>query len=272
MSITFPRIVPNEFQFGRKKRLPAKLGAMVEFLEGEEKGRQVPLAYEKTILGRKFADILVRDIKVSSSHVAIEYHNRKFRIVDLGSTNGTFLGDRKIQESSLDIGQKVKIGESVFRIILDPESATKLLEGRPIDLKAHIGGLSALIEHEFIQEDIEVVNTATMKISPQRQSNVEQNIELEIISGNGKGQRFSFSKQSISIGRVQSDLILHDPDVSRKHVLLEKGEGEQIILRDLASTNGTFVNDRRVTNCVLSVEDRIRVGQTTIVFRGVRRQ
>lgn len=76
-------------------------------------------------------------------------------------------------------------------------------------------------------------------------------------------------------------VLLDDRDVSRRHARLEIVDGE-LVLIDLGSTNGTFVNDARVTRQVLVIGDHVRIGRyeltwtfvdpqaTAIVNRGMR--
>jgi ABC transport system ATP-binding/permease protein len=251
---------------GKKRLLPAGLGAVLEFTDGDEKGRKVPLMFERTILGRKFGDILVRDIIVSGTHLAIEYRAGSFRVVDLGSSNGTFVEGRRVKEQAVQLGQEVRMGECAFRLKLDPAEAERLLEEQPVRSGTAQSGLSDLIEKEFIRGES---GGDTLMIGASPEKAVKHQIRVRIVNGPDRGKNFTFSKSSVVIGRMNADLTLHDPDVSRKHAMLERGEGGQVILRDLASANGTFVNQRSVANCVLAPNDQIKVGQTTIIFQGV---
>jgi len=45
----------------------------------------------------------------------------------------------------------------------------------------------------------------------------------------------------VAIGRQDADLVLQDPEVSRRHALLRRS-GKTVVVEDLDSTNGTFVN------------------------------
>lgn len=68
-----------------------------------------------------------------------------------------------------------------------------------------------------------------------------------------------------TVGRaVRSDFILDAAMVSRIHCRLSVGDDGQLIVEDLESTNGTFVNDERVTRAVLSTGDRLRVGRVVL--------
>src|SRR5262245_5749045 len=73
-----------------RRTLPPEVGAVVEFLDGEEKGKQVPLIFTRTILGRKYGDILIRDLQASGTHAAIEIRKDGIWLIDLQSSNGTF--------------------------------------------------------------------------------------------------------------------------------------------------------------------------------------
>ena len=67
--------------------------------------------------------------------------------------------------------------------------------------------------------------------------------------------------------RASADIILRDPNVSRRHAeLIYTGSGWTI--EDLNSTNGTSVNNRHVTRCPLRSGDLVTFGLTTFEFRG----
>jgi pSer/pThr/pTyr-binding forkhead associated (FHA) protein len=62
------------------------------------------------------------------------------------------------------------------------------------------------------------------------------------------------------------DLAFDDPLISRKHAALEVYSRDYVFLRDLASTNGTFVNDHMVTQVKLRPGDTIRVGRIVLQY------
>ena len=72
--------------------------------------------------------------------------------------------------------------------------------------------------------------------------------------------------KSIKIGRSSSnDVVINDPTVSAHHaVLTETASG--YILKDLNSSNGTFVNGSFVSKAELHTEDTITVGDTNFTF------
>ena len=67
--------------------------------------------------------------------------------------------------------------------------------------------------------------------------------------------------------RAASDVVLHDPNVSRRHAQLTF-TGQDWSIEDLRSTNGTMVNNRRITRCPLRDGDLLTFGLSTFEFRG----
>ena len=88
-----------------------------------------------------------------------------------------------------------------------------------------------------------------------------------ILTERGKEpKKLTFEKPRILIGRSEhNDLSIDSRFVSRHHMLLVRN-GSSTFLMDLNSTNGTFVNSRRVSNHVLIDDDVITVGYHSIKF------
>jgi eukaryotic-like serine/threonine-protein kinase len=92
-------------------------------------------------------------------------------------------------------------------------------------------------------------------------------VNLKVISGPYKGRIFSFTQHdSFLIGRSpEAHLCLPDDRFfSRNHCLLEINPPHSF-LRDLGSTNGTFVNGQRVRDAFLKNGDRLQGGETVLV-------
>ena len=89
------------------------------------------------------------------------------------------------------------------------------------------------------------------------------------------GERYPLMGAITILGRDDAaDIILDDPGISRRHSELRvTTDGPHFVttIRDLGSTNGTFVNGERITSEHLESGDRITVGRTSITFRGGRR-
>ena len=88
---------------------------------------------------------------------------------------------------------------------------------------------------------------------------------LRFISGKYQGGEFPLRmEREIVIGRSSDlDMVLVEDMVSRKHAKIST-QGGQIVIQDLASTNGTFVNGEKVKKMRLKEGDRILIGTSII--------
>ena len=84
---------------------------------------------------------------------------------------------------------------------------------------------------------------------------------LKFISGKYKGAAFAVPDGGeLIIGRSgERDIVLEEEMVSRQHAKV-RAEGEELILVDLGSTNGTFVNGEKVRRIALNSGDRLLIG------------
>jgi serine/threonine-protein kinase len=90
----------------------------------------------------------------------------------------------------------------------------------------------------------------------------------EVVEGAQAGRRFEFDRHdTLLVGRCPTAqlCLLDDPHFSRNHLLLEVNPPHALV-RDLGSTNGTFVNGKRVTEAVLRHGDIVSGGRTRIRF------
>jgi pSer/pThr/pTyr-binding forkhead associated (FHA) protein len=70
------------------------------------------------------------------------------------------------------------------------------------------------------------------------------------------------AQPGMTIGRAECDVDLNDPDVSRRHAVIRQVDAG-LALEDLGSTNGTWVNGRRIDGIVeLRPGDEVRFGNT----------
>jgi pSer/pThr/pTyr-binding forkhead associated (FHA) protein len=82
-------------------------------------------------------------------------------------------------------------------------------------------------------------------------------------TGPEAGRRVELGVEVV-IGRQDADLVLEDPEVSRRHAVLRRS-GESVVIEDLDSTNGTFVEGERIRKPItVGPGDEVRVGRTTL--------
>ncbi len=91
-------------------------------------------------------------------------------------------------------------------------------------------------------------------------------LRLVMRSGPTPGKVFELNKEIATIGREASaDIVIADPEVSRAHARLVAKPGG-VIIEDLGSTNGTFVNKQRITAPrAIAAGDEITLGESIVL-------
>jgi pSer/pThr/pTyr-binding forkhead associated (FHA) protein len=78
--------------------------------------------------------------------------------------------------------------------------------------------------------------------------------------------RWEITDKTLTFGRGEdADVLIKDERMSRQHFAITPRDSKYFV-RDLNSTNGTYVNNERITEWELKPNDRIRGGQTVFVF------
>jgi len=103
-----------------------------------------------------------------------------------------------------------------------------------------------------------LVNSATSAIA-----------RLELVSSERVGRVFELTQDRVNVGRDGNNLICLDHStVSLYHAMLVR-TGEHFRVRDLISTNGTYINGERVTGAELRPGDRVRFGEVEMRYEEV---
>jgi hypothetical protein len=83
----------------------------------------------------------------------------------------------------------------------------------------------------------------------------------------GQGKEWALDREAQVIGRLAgSEIEIQDTGASRRHAEIRR-KGEDFVIVDLGSTNGTLVNDSPVAEYTLEDGDRITIGRTVLEFR-----
>ncbi|HEV3468906.1 MAG TPA: GGDEF domain-containing protein [Pyrinomonadaceae bacterium] len=111
---------PRPARAAPRERHPALV-----FLRGELLAAPIPLERGEVVLGRALeADVRVNDARASRLHARIRTERdartgeARYRVTDLGSTNGTLLNGEPVSEAFLQDGDKLTIGEQLLRFEL----------------------------------------------------------------------------------------------------------------------------------------------------------
>jgi diguanylate cyclase (GGDEF)-like protein len=93
----------------------------------------------------------------------------------------------------------------------------------------------------------------------------QKNAYLIVINGRSVGRMYKVSTTDTVMGRSPDvDVIIEDEGVSRQHAKIENRE-DGMVLMDMGSTNGIFVNGKKVKRHYLNDGDRLQIGSTTIL-------
>lgn len=108
---------------GRTVGLSPDHDAALIILEGDGKGKRIPLAKSQIVLGRKQADVILTDPEASRRHCALLLYGDFAVVKDMGSANGTLVNERLVKEGLLKTGGTIRIGTTVFQFLLSLKTA-----------------------------------------------------------------------------------------------------------------------------------------------------
>jgi len=191
----------------------------------------------EAIVGReRDAHIALNAHGISRRHARIVWDGQHHYLEDLKSTNGTFVNGQLIHREKLQHLDVVTLGrhcELVF--ILSQAPVSSLPATQPVPRESSAAAAS---------------HPPRVKV---------------ILVGPGLEEHLS-EPGSYVLGRgSQAQIRLDCTSVSRRHaVLVVEPDGQNVWVEDLGSSNGTFVNGKRVKREALSYGDVITLGQTTL--------
>ena len=89
-------------------------------VEGRASGMEYEVEQARTTLGRgPDVDLVFDDTSMSKTHAELEWGVGRFRLRDLGSTNGVRVNGAAVQVCDLKHGDRFQLGEHVFRLVLE---------------------------------------------------------------------------------------------------------------------------------------------------------
>lgn len=214
------------------------MALVLEFLSGSIRGE---LRFDGRLvrIGRDLQGEVVFDFQkdpaVSFNHAVIEAADGRYELKDLGSTNGTLVNGKKITRHFLADGDLVAFGSA------GPQVKVRL------DEASHGISESAGATRILVLD--------------------RPKLRLEVIKGPAQGKKFEFDLtpgRVVKLGRERNnDVAFFEPPspvVSRYHAELTKS-GEGLFLEDAGSTNGTFLNDKKISGrAAVKNGDRIVLG------------
>ncbi|MCP4871781.1 MAG: FHA domain-containing protein [Proteobacteria bacterium] len=230
-----------------------------------------------TVLGRLLGDVKLDDREVSAVHALISFTDGVWQVVDLGSTNGIYVDGRLTISDVLANGSKVKLGRTEFQFrigVAEPEGdATSPMipkppEGRPETTRSLPGAaVNARAQTQRMPRTGDISDPPPVEAVPWASATPHPRllVSLTVAAGPEQGTQRQFFQEQIVIGRRSVDFVTDDEQVSRRHAVIEVFSEDQVLVRDLESTNGTFLNGHRVTSAWLNDGDRLSLGSFALI-------
>jgi two-component system cell cycle response regulator len=147
----------------------------------------------------------------------------------------------------------------------DPKQTQKLPPPVPSEVAERPSSSRTALEWAD-EESSTRTSEATIAMPPPMSRRQSTRALLTIVSGTNNGRVYSVRDGETVFGRgKEAHVRMEDAGASRAHARIVYGEGGHYILEDLHSTNGTFVDGRRIDRTELSSGDRIHIGPNTVV-------
>src|SRR5262245_24517722 len=103
---------------GEELVLPSDAKLSLAVISGPAAGTIYAIEKPRIVIGRQDADFVLEDPEISRHHSAIEVAGERVTLLDLDSTNGTFLGEQQIRVAPLANQQEFSIGGSTLMLIV----------------------------------------------------------------------------------------------------------------------------------------------------------
>ncbi len=211
-----------------ERRTPARIEPVprprAPLLRVETEGHLLRLSSERSwSIGREpGCDVVVNHASSSRRHAELLWSGTHWVYRDLGSANGSWAGGRRISQLPIRERTEVRLGNRGPLLVLAPEPAAPAVES-----VCELPGQDA--------SDPSLLGLRT---------------RAHTIPGQG-----------LTIGRTpDNDLVLPDLAVSRHHAAVRRAPGGSLEIVDLGSSNGTYVDGRRIRSAQLAERSIVAIG------------
>ncbi len=112
------RPTPRPDRAASELRLPPERKLSLAVIAGPDAGRIFAIEKPRVVIGREEVDLVLDDPEISRQHAAIEVTGDQVFVVDLGSANGTLIGEAPVTEAALENQGEFTIGGSTLMLIV----------------------------------------------------------------------------------------------------------------------------------------------------------
>jgi pSer/pThr/pTyr-binding forkhead associated (FHA) protein len=232
-------------------------------------GRAHPVPKTGLVIGRDpDCDIVLTAPHVSRRHARVMPGLLGYTLVDESANGVTVNGARVDRKQLLSQGDVIHIGDVALQFSADlasyePDAAVLAVERTPLPRRG--ASLAAVSPPPTAPAPVAKRPGSRPAPAPALLAT------LEVLEGSmPAGTLFRIERPVVQLGRgPQNDVQLADESVSAAHAtLVQRGASWQLL--DLGSRNGTYVEDRRITECALSGPCELRLGSVTLLFRPIQ--
>ncbi|MCJ8275462.1 MAG: FHA domain-containing protein [Bdellovibrionales bacterium] len=214
----------------------------LEVIQGPDTGQQINLKKSKSI-GRKGADILLNDPKLSGIHAVFKYDSgRGWFVVDNNSRNGVWVKGIREHAIGIEDGMEVQIGGTILRCRIIVKSTNKVEAG-------FVQWLESLLKKVKDRQ-------LTMK-------EIKPEMRLRVVQGLQYGEMWDIFYGPRLVGKEQLDICLYDEEApSEAFEILVKKRYPYFRTQhpDIVKINGESVKDKQ-----LVPGDIIKIGESEIL-------
>lgn len=224
---------------------------VTEMGHGEE--AKITLSGESRIGRAPGCEILLGGAGISREHAKIVQQGTKFHLIDLESSNGTFLNGHRVQpheKTLLRHHDQITVRSYHLRFLEETNAFSESLREEEEKTDANI------LEVKLLKKILDAVDA-------------DKHPSIEALNGTTQGKRFLLTEENeeLILGRDPA-CQLHIPEevISRQHAKIVRRWGG-IALIDLESKNGTYLNNKKIQEEMLHDGDRFACGTVVFLFR-----
>jgi ABC transport system ATP-binding/permease protein len=216
------------------------------------------------------SDIAINDPRVSLAHAVLKVDGANWVLQDVGSSNGTFLGPDRTQRVEITRPCEVRLGhpdngpvvrfQPQFPTMAAPVPEPSVSSAND-DVQPGSSGLASVPRVHPTPTPPPEIAASSPFVARVSSSVVDRPTSMTHLG--------SLPATTVKIGRApDNDLVLADLEVSRHHAELRRRKDGIYEIADVGSSNGTYVNGRRISSQVLTESDIIGVGHSTFRLKG----
>jgi len=256
--------------------------AWVRLNLGRNEGKEWPVYGANTLIGRnEMAQIpIFGDPSVAPNHAVIQKQGNTYYLADMGSGAVTLLNGQPVRQAPLAPGSQIQVGNTVLQFFVKgqqvpamyvPQMQSAPMPQQQTQTQMPMNPIPGYGQQTVAMPTIGGQQTVAMPQStgPPTVAMPAMGVQplsagptLVAVDGPLLGHRFPIT-QAIEVGRDLPTIPLsNDPAASRRHASLAPAQGG-VVLTDLGSTNGVYVNGQRVSQQLATIGSIIKIGSTS---------